>query len=541
MHVLKFFLKTFFLVSAVIAGIFSLIYRDELLLRFKPFLLKDQALAFILGRFFSEELLPSLAHPTHKVQSASTGSDSADTFVKDFLPLSTSEKSRLDSPPVSLDEQKSDTVISKSSRELSERNGTDISSEEEDGLKRDNPNVTVLDNASAFEHNSTLSPPEFSKPADSSEIRTSSKEIDVPYQSTHSTTKDRIASFQPLSETTNDVSVPPDKLSTAIQETNDDRTNDDTDLTKTYADKGIEPYLDLDTGGNTILSYPSPPALSSHHTLATEEKDEVTLQLSNNLELANTKPSVSSPSDSQEVAVQQEATPQRDATTTGNILPHFPSYPLQPNYRSGNGSERNILPRSETEEQISSVGSSTTTAPASPAVVQSNTELQRVGQENLYSLTNRTTNTLSLPLDSDQSQAISHLIEEIQPPLLPLPETDASPKGEQSNNLALPLRENWGLARQLFWQQNFLAAEKAYQMLIYEYPDEPDLPGELGNIYLSQGRWQEAIQLYHEAGLRALHTVDRGRIWSVIRILHYLDPNKAEILRQSILSRITRP
>lgn len=99
---------------------------------------------------------------------------------------------------------------------------------------------------------------------------------------------------------------------------------------------------------------------------------------------------------------------------------------------------------------------------------------------------------------------------------------------------SIALREAWMTARRLFWEQEPATAEKAYQALIRDYPDEPDLPGELGNMYLNQGRWQEAAELYYEAGIRALHVSNRGQVNAVIRILRQLDPAKAEVLWQNM-------
>ncbi len=110
------------------------------------------------------------------------------------------------------------------------------------------------------------------------------------------------------------------------------------------------------------------------------------------------------------------------------------------------------------------------------------------------------------------------------------------PQASAARNQQPPvvLREAWITARRAFWEQDPSVAEKAYQALIRDYPDEPDLPGELGNIYLHQGRWPEAADLYYEAGLRTMRSSNRGRVGAVIRILRSLDPAKAEALRQKM-------
>ena len=105
------------------------------------------------------------------------------------------------------------------------------------------------------------------------------------------------------------------------------------------------------------------------------------------------------------------------------------------------------------------------------------------------------------------------------------------------NQPSVALREAWAAARRSFWEQDPATTEKAYQTLIREYPDEPDLPGELGNIYLNQGRWQEATDLYYEAGMRALRSTHHARVGEIMGILYSLDPAKAEALRQNMKTR----
>ncbi|VBB69622.1 hypothetical protein RIEGSTA812A_PEG_1095 [invertebrate metagenome] len=108
------------------------------------------------------------------------------------------------------------------------------------------------------------------------------------------------------------------------------------------------------------------------------------------------------------------------------------------------------------------------------------------------------------------------------------------------DQLSVALHVSWVTARRLFWEQNPAIAEQAYQILIREYPDEPDLPGELGNIYWNYGRWQEAAALYHEAGLRAMRVSNSRQVGAVIRILQYLDPDRAELLWQNVMGRHAR-
>lgn len=98
-------------------------------------------------------------------------------------------------------------------------------------------------------------------------------------------------------------------------------------------------------------------------------------------------------------------------------------------------------------------------------------------------------------------------------------------------------RDAWVEARRLFWAQDLPKAEQAYRKLVTENADEPDLPGELGNLYLMQGRVDEAVDQYYEAGLRALRGPNRSKAGAIISDLSRLDRGKAEALRRQAMER----
>jgi hypothetical protein len=60
-------------------------------------------------------------------------------------------------------------------------------------------------------------------------------------------------------------------------------------------------------------------------------------------------------------------------------------------------------------------------------------------------------------------------------------------------------------ARESFWLRDFETAEQQYRKLTQLEPDNPDGYGELGNMYFSQGKWDEAATAYYEAGTRLLN------------------------------------
>jgi tetratricopeptide (TPR) repeat protein len=86
-------------------------------------------------------------------------------------------------------------------------------------------------------------------------------------------------------------------------------------------------------------------------------------------------------------------------------------------------------------------------------------------------------------------------------------------------------------AREAFWLRDFEAAEQQYRKLTQLEPDNPDGYGELGNMYFSQGKWDEAAAAYYEAGTRLLAeglVVEAREMLEVIRGLNGPQANDLE-------------
>jgi len=78
-------------------------------------------------------------------------------------------------------------------------------------------------------------------------------------------------------------------------------------------------------------------------------------------------------------------------------------------------------------------------------------------------------------------------------------------------------------AREAYWLRDFETAEQRYKALIELEPDNPDGYGELGNMYFSQGKWDEAASAYYNAGVRLLNdglVVQARQMVEVIRGLN---------------------
>jgi hypothetical protein len=91
-------------------------------------------------------------------------------------------------------------------------------------------------------------------------------------------------------------------------------------------------------------------------------------------------------------------------------------------------------------------------------------------------------------------------------------------------------------AREAFWLHNYDDAERNYHALTELEPQNPDGYGELGNMYFSQGRWEEAAAAYYAAGTRL---VSEGRLDSareLVNVIRGLNGQQADELDKLITS-----
>ena len=81
---------------------------------------------------------------------------------------------------------------------------------------------------------------------------------------------------------------------------------------------------------------------------------------------------------------------------------------------------------------------------------------------------------------------------------------------------------------------NDFNAIELYRELIQSYPDDPNVYGELGNVYYSKGKWKQASQAYYEAAVR-LHKVEKTQqINYLVRVIEGLDPETAKKLNEQL-------
>ena len=98
------------------------------------------------------------------------------------------------------------------------------------------------------------------------------------------------------------------------------------------------------------------------------------------------------------------------------------------------------------------------------------------------------------------------------------------------------------MARQAFWKGNLHESEKRYQDMINIDDSNPDSYGELGNLYYTQGKWEQAGEAYYQAAERLLASNNAGendsqktsRLNYLLRVIQGLDTERADKLRNKI-------
>jgi len=90
------------------------------------------------------------------------------------------------------------------------------------------------------------------------------------------------------------------------------------------------------------------------------------------------------------------------------------------------------------------------------------------------------------------------------------------------------------MARQSFWNGNSRLSEKFYMDLTHYGSSNPDIYGELGNVYYAQGKWKKAGEAYYEAAIRLIELKQNAQVSYLLRVIQGLDAVSADKLRHKI-------
>ena len=89
-------------------------------------------------------------------------------------------------------------------------------------------------------------------------------------------------------------------------------------------------------------------------------------------------------------------------------------------------------------------------------------------------------------------------------------------------------------ARAAFARSDIDQSISLYHELLKQEPDDVDARGELGNVLLGAGRFQEASQTYYETALRLARSGDGGRARALEQIIRRNDPDLAGRLENEL-------
>ncbi|MFK5892753.1 MAG: hypothetical protein QM504_06000 [Pseudomonadota bacterium] len=101
-------------------------------------------------------------------------------------------------------------------------------------------------------------------------------------------------------------------------------------------------------------------------------------------------------------------------------------------------------------------------------------------------------------------------------------------------NSTIDIQKMINTARQTYWSGDMQNAEKMYLHLAGMEDANPDIYGELGNVYYSQGKWKESGKAYYEAAVRLIALNKNKQIPYLMRVIQGLDAESAEKLKQKI-------
>ncbi len=110
----------------------------------------------------------------------------------------------------------------------------------------------------------------------------------------------------------------------------------------------------------------------------------------------------------------------------------------------------------------------------------------------------------------------------------PLPPAAATPAESASSGLSLA--KAWQAAREAVIARK-PDAIAAYRQLAAQYPDMPDITGELGNVLYGEKRYAEAADQYMETANRLLKQNRAAEASCLADVISQIAPDKADRLR----------
>ncbi len=120
----------------------------------------------------------------------------------------------------------------------------------------------------------------------------------------------------------------------------------------------------------------------------------------------------------------------------------------------------------------------------------------------------------------------------IQPAGPAAEQAEPAPPTAQAEEPEVDVRQLWISAREEYHRGNIQQSIANYQQVIAHSSDNYDAFGELGNVYLSRGRYQDAAAAYFRAATILVEQGQIGRAGTLLPMLERLDRAKAQELNQ---------
>lgn len=110
------------------------------------------------------------------------------------------------------------------------------------------------------------------------------------------------------------------------------------------------------------------------------------------------------------------------------------------------------------------------------------------------------------------------------------------PENPMDAGLDDALKDKWIAARTAYWKGDVEKAEELYKAIVDE-SKEADVAGELGNLYFTQQRYDDAAAMFYEAGVRYLDSDNPMQAGMVMGVLSQIAPQKAGELREKLMEK----
>jgi len=114
----------------------------------------------------------------------------------------------------------------------------------------------------------------------------------------------------------------------------------------------------------------------------------------------------------------------------------------------------------------------------------------------------------------------------------PDPAPQPAPDTQTASTQSTPVKERLTEARRAYWQGDLTGAETLYLALARDAPKNPDVNGELGNIYFAQRRFDKAADAYFVTGKLLMENGNPQQVGQIIGVLQSIAPQKAATLRE---------